>query len=371
MIPSKIYKRGILLFLLVSLMIIPAYAISYIDLERITVGQKSTNWGYALNFTLTTQKGQSALGLEDLNFSDTVTLECWFYPYTVTGVRGLVHVGNFVQRTLLSWIENVYYDSTEAFHRDRTGSVFSVKSWFHIVSIYDVDYDYSSKVWINGVEKTVTPVDNWGEPLSATKGGYCLIGNVESGYLGYLDEIRVYNRIINQTEINYSYNTGQGSTPLDQTGLKAWYRLNEGSGNIAHDETAFNHNLTLYNNPSWIQGEKCAIGLTYSDKIQIYDLEASYEIKLYNDTNSLVCNATANNEGLAELTLPGDYLTSSFQGTYRVYDNNGSFLYQKWYEDIKGGDQYEIISEETSLGLAIIGLVLALFALILALSKFG
>jgi len=111
--------------------------------------------------------------------------------------------------------------------------------------------------------------------------------------------------------------------------------------------------------------------LQYPSTILITELESNYEVKLYNNTNSLISNGTANSEGQAILTLPESYRSSSFEGSYRIYDNNGTFIYSKWFEDIKGGDQLEVISEETTLGLAIIGLVLALFALILALSKFG
>jgi len=120
---------------------------------------------------------------------------------------------------------------------------------------------------------------------------------------------------------------------------------------------------------SYVDLERTEVGTqtggVYPPNILINDLEASYETKLYNTTNQLIANATADAEGTANLTIPGPYLTGAFEGTFRIYDLNASFLYSKWFEDIHGGDTYEIKESESWVG------AVAAFAFVMAIAVFA
>jgi len=139
-----------------------------------------------------------------------------------------------------------------------------------------------------------------------------------------------------------------------------WWHLNEGTGTDVYDETANDNDGNLSGDTDeWVTG-KVLVGQNYPANIAISELEVSYEVKLYNSTNGLVCNATANSEGTANMTLPSGYRTSAFEGTFRIYDTNASFLYSKWFEDVHGGDTYEA-KQETSKGFVLATTVLLAF----------
>ena len=105
---------------------------------------------------------------------------------------------------------------------------------------------------------------------------------------------------------------------------------------------------------SYVDLERTTVGTetegTYPPNIIINDLEISYEANLYNLTNQLISNATADSEGTANMTIPQQYLSSAFEGTFRIYNINATFLYSKWIEDIHGGDIYEIKQSESWTG---------------------
>lgn len=91
-------------------------------------------------------------------------------------------------------------------------------------------------------------------------------------YDGIADEVRIYNRVINTTEISYSFNGGAGvHTPLNETGLVLWYHFNEGSGIDINDSSVENNDGTLTGSTDeWVTGyvpfgnEYAEDGLLYS-----------------------------------------------------------------------------------------------------------
>jgi len=99
----------------------------------------------------------------------------------------------------------------------------------------------------------------------------------------------------------------------------------------------------------------------YSSSIIVSELEANYIVKIYNSSNGLVTNATADSEGIANMTLPSAYRESAFEGTFRVYASNGTFVYSKWFEDVHGGDNYEAKQESR------LGFILGGFAAVMAI----
>jgi len=359
----------------IAMFVIPsASAISYIDLERIKVGELETDYGYALDFdgendyvevadnaTLRLENFTIMMWLKSDIASDTTSRQVIAKP-SISGENYVFIWGH----TLSSFQQAWGFKDTEAQWRMCKYTTTLVKdTWYHLVATFDSTV---LRVYLNGSEDNNLPLAF----TPSTSPGNLHISRSNAPFGGVIDEVQIYNRSLNTTEISYSYNNGEGRhEPLNQTGLVAWYHLNEGSGINVYDETENNNDGTLSGDTDeWVTG-KVPIGDFYSPYIPITEIEPFYIVKLYNSTNGLVINATVNNEGIANMTIPDNYRISTFEGTYRIYNDNTTFLYQKWFEDIRGGDQYEIISEETSLGLAIIGLVLALFALILALSKFG
>ena len=123
---------------------------------------------------------------------------------------------------------------------------------------------------------------------------------------------------------------------------------------------------------SYVDLERTTIGelsdTLFPANIIVTNLEFSYEVKLYNSTSGLITNASANSEGIANMTLPDSYRENTFEGSFRIYDNNSTFLYSKWFEDVRGGDIYQVRTKIEGLAFGVIALVVGLFAFVLALS---
>jgi hypothetical protein len=86
--------------------------------------------------------------------------------------------------------------------------------WTHLVVTYDGSNDTSGfSMYLNGTEVSLTSVDNdatidlsanldWG--IGARPGGY------SEEYKGFIDEVALYNRTLNSTEVSELYNSGSG-----------------------------------------------------------------------------------------------------------------------------------------------------------------
>jgi hypothetical protein len=75
-------------------------------------------------------------------------------------------------------------------------------------------------------------------------------------FQGQLDEVRVYNRLVDKTEITIRYNNGQGSHGTVEDGLVAAWHFDEGRGTTAADYSGRGHAAMMQNGISWTNGER-------------------------------------------------------------------------------------------------------------------
>jgi len=375
MLKKKLFLSTFLFFVLIC----PVFAVSYVDLERTTVGSLITDYGYALDFDAEDDY-VNVLNNDSLNPNLAISFSIWIKlanlvpSSTYEGLVEKKHNGQYDFFLYPNMRYAVVYVDGVRKNFPSIVSVLPIDTWYHLVFVFNASSGEGTH-YKNGVYdgKTTVASGNISSSDSSLRIGY----NGLDYFDGLIDEVCIYNRAINETEISYSYNGGDGNIPLNQTGLILWLRMNEGSGEIAYDETANNNDGTLKptypsNCPSWVanQGKPPILETKgYPANIVILDLEANYEVKLYNSTSGLVCNATANIEGIANMTLPSIYRENAFEGTFRIYDDNATFLYSKWFEDIRGGDIYKARTKIGGLTFGIIALVIGLFALILALAS--
>jgi hypothetical protein len=90
--------------------------------------------------------------------------------------------------------------------------------WIYIAATYDGQY---ARIYFNG---SLVIQREWIGPI-ATSNTSIYVGSkspeVEPQYFnGLVDEVRIYNRALNSTEISYSY---QHLTPFSEEGLVLWY----------------------------------------------------------------------------------------------------------------------------------------------------
>jgi hypothetical protein len=120
-----------------------------------------------------------------------------------------------------------------------------INTWIHIASTYDQN---QIKLYFNGVLNS-TFNSNQTLPISGNQPWY--LGkrwdHLET-LGGVMDEIRIWNIARTQAQIQASMNS---TVPTNSAGLRAYYKLDESTGNIASDATGNGYDGTLSNGPTW------------------------------------------------------------------------------------------------------------------------
>ena len=153
-----------------------------------------------------------------------LTLEAWVY-YT-----GAAYAGSY--NTVLEFANDApYFGVTGAgaltLYQSVTGGTVPVQTWAHLAYVWD---GTNSTIYINGVQvatTTLAPAPRTGSSMGI---GY----NVgDTGWEGSIDEVMVWNsaRTVAQLQADALLRQNQSNTlPGSPTGLLAYFKFNEGSG---------------------------------------------------------------------------------------------------------------------------------------------
>ena len=186
--------------------------------------------------------------------TNNITLEGWFY------FTSLVPNTNYLPM-LIGEAYNVDANITYCMHRQgniiiagfynggwqaaSSSTFIPINTWIHIASTYDQN---QIKLYFNGV-LNATFNSNQTLPISGNQPWY--LGkrwdHLET-LGGVMDEIRIWNVARTQAQIQASMNS---TVPTNSVGLRAYYKLDESTGNIASDATGNGYDGTLSNGPTW------------------------------------------------------------------------------------------------------------------------
>ena len=186
--------------------------------------------------------------------TNNITLEGWFY------FTSLVANTNYLPM-LIGEAYNVDANITYCMHRQgniiiagfynggwqaaSSSTFIPINTWIHIASTYDQN---QIKLYFNGV-LNATFNSNQTLPISGNQPWY--LGkrwdHLET-LGGVMDEIRIWNVARTQAQIQASMNS---TVPTNSAGLRAYYKLDENTGNIASDATGNGYDGTLSNGPTW------------------------------------------------------------------------------------------------------------------------
>jgi hypothetical protein len=186
--------------------------------------------------------------------TNNITLEGWFY------FTSLVANTNYLPM-LIGEAYNVDANITYCMHRQgniiiagfynggwqaaSSSTFIPINTWIHIASTYDQN---QIKLYFNGV-LNATFNTNQTLPISGNQPWY--LGkrwdHLET-LGGVMDEIRIWNVARTQAQIQASMNS---TVPTNSVGLRAYYKLDESTGNIASDATGNGYDGTLSNGPTW------------------------------------------------------------------------------------------------------------------------
>lgn len=200
--------------------------------------------------------------------TDDLTVEAWVRPDSAGSFHSRIvrTSGHFAPGYILAWqqqgdgrvqmrIDGAELGSAAAKDTVPTSAYFG--QWHHIAGVYSLSEGYC-RLYVDGVMKAEVPAV--GHLQYA--GSDLVIGNfyaqTNEDFDGAIDEVRIWNVARTEQELNDHMNFMLvGSEP----GLVAYWRFDEGTGQIAHDLSGSGNHGTLGNNadpggdaldPAWI-----------------------------------------------------------------------------------------------------------------------
>jgi hypothetical protein len=171
--------------------------------------------------------------LQSLNLGTAFTFSLWVYP------TDLAHWQQPILHGTSNWVQvgysNCYFKSGGVEYG--TGGV-TANAWNHIVCVRFTDG--SAKTYINNVPTTGANSPYSGAGNTFTVGG----GN----YVGRVDDVRVYNRSLDATEVNTLYQMASGDSSAPTPNPLTWATLPYATGSTSISMTA-----TTASDPSGIE----------------------------------------------------------------------------------------------------------------------
>jgi hypothetical protein len=192
------------------------------------------------------------------------TIESWIYPYD-WGENTSMGLGRIIDKVSLAIFlfrsgPAISDHSLTIYHIDSendNGFTFTPEnsvdlySWQHIAVTYSITTGFN--IYIDALEQELTQIN---PPQGGIKDNLyddLFIGNSESiaeTFDGVIDELRVWNHARSQAEIEEYMNTTLSG---DETGLLAYWPMEEGNGDIIFDIAGNGNEAQIYN-IAWIQG---------------------------------------------------------------------------------------------------------------------
>ncbi len=253
----------------------------------------------------------SSLYADNLSGGTAITIEYWFKGTVFSStVRFQDNAGFIVPGWGFKFIVSTDGDIDGV--RIGTAEEIQDGNWHHIACVWEANTENGFRTYLDGVlknqrtsENTTLPTISSGAWLGAFNEGECLNGS--------LDEVRIWNTARTGIEIRENM-----TRTLDdgESGLVAYYKLNETSGTTAYDATANGYDGTLTNmdgTTDWADSEAFTTWLggtssdwstaanwtdgvpTSTDNVGIYKWDGNNEATISGtpEVNSMVISSTS------------------------------------------------------------------------------
>lgn len=184
----------------------------------------------------------------NLNPASEFGVEFWAKPTGGSGTRMAVSSGNGSTTGYQvyidgdgNWAASVAQSGSFV---DLTGPVATLSEWQHIAILYDAS---KVRLYIDGVAEdsssAITVVPN---PDGLTVFGANASDTTTNRFVGSLDEIRIWEDDVSTEELH-----GRMFAPVNPEDLNGYWKLDEGEGSVAYDQSSNGNNGTFTGNPSY------------------------------------------------------------------------------------------------------------------------
>lgn len=201
-------------------------------------------------------------------------------------------------------------------------------TWVHLAATYDGSI---IRLYFNGVE------DSLSAPLAFTIASNELplgIGAESDGgrsFQGLMDEARVYNRVLDASEIAELANVAE-----TDPNLIAHYMMEQDGGTTLVDSSPYGNDGTLYGDPEWIEGiDGLAIDLDGADDYALTPHTASLDI-----TNTITLAAWVKPEKAGTQYIAKKALQSNTDGYELSFSSSGKVFTR--FNQTSSGNAYRI-----------------------------
>ncbi|MBI2404682.1 hypothetical protein HYV22_00705, partial [Candidatus Gottesmanbacteria bacterium] len=104
----------------------------------------------------------------------------------------------------------------------------------------------TTNIYVDGVLDKTTTQTNYVNGAKAIRIGHD-VDNVTEYFPGSIDDVRIYNRALSPSEVSQLYNFAPGPV--------GYWKMDEGSGTDANDNSGKGNTGTLTSGPTWVQGK--------------------------------------------------------------------------------------------------------------------
>lgn len=205
-----------------------------------------------------------ASSINNYNYS-TGTIECWVNLSVLPASGGFMGIivkqyayGLFAYTSGTTTYFILYNWSGTSILSNTT---ISINKWYHVAASFQPSASGNSSLYVNGVLETSGTINVFNQSVSFMIGWSNAAGQY---FNGYIDEVRVWNVVRTQSQIQQTYNKRISVTTL---GLTGYWNMEQGSGTTLYNLAPGGFNLTASaTSPTFIQYDT----LTSISKVQLY-----------------------------------------------------------------------------------------------------
>jgi len=247
----------------------------------------AVNGGYALSF----DGSNSFVDCNDsvlFDQSGPITMSAWVVP---ASAAHQVNVESAIMgKSMSSYLATYYKNNGNAYWYINAGenhvgtAISSGNQWSLLTVTYDKTY---MKIYINGVWQATT---NYSSDIAAGNNFYIGCDGVSSGlplhaFKGLVDDVRVYNRCLNSTQVGALYSSSEKSardamfSNGAEDGLVARYKMNAGTGTTLADCSGFGNTATIHG-ASWLKIDDSNYALDFDGVINYVDCGSGQSLNI-------------------------------------------------------------------------------------------